>query len=59
MPADPKNPKIEIVNDQILFQSNGRDTYFKRAALRKKEQEGIWFENPISSSYFYTVRWNY
>jgi hypothetical protein len=57
MLADPK--KIEIVNDQIVFQSNGRDTYFKRAALRKKKKEGIWLENPISSSYFYTVRWDY
>lgn len=54
-------PKIEqkadiVVNDQIVFQSNGRDTYFKRAALRK---EGIWLENPVSSSYFYTVKWDY
>ena len=54
-------PKIEqkaeiVINDQIVFQSNGRDTYFKRAALRK---EGIWLENPVSSSYFYTVKWDY
>lgn len=48
----------EVINDQIIFQSNGRDTYFKRAALRKKS-EGIWVENPIYSSYFYTVKWDY
>ena len=51
--------KVDLVNDQIVFQSNGRDTYFKRAALRKKQNEGIWRENPISSSYFYTVKWDY
>ena len=45
--------------DQIVFQSNGRDTYFKRAALRKGQTEGLWVENPISSSYFYTVKWDY
>jgi len=45
--------------DHIVFQSNGRDTYFKRAALRKGRKEGLWLENPISSSYFYTVKWDY
>ena len=51
--------QLEIVNDRIVFQSNGRDTYFKRAALRKKTEEGIWIENPITSSYFFTVKWDY
>ena len=47
------------VNDKIVFQSNGRDTYFKRAAQRKQRKEGIWVENPTMSSYFFTVKWDY
>ena len=39
--------------------ANGRDTYFKRAAQRKAEREGIWLENPISSSYFFHLKWDY
>jgi hypothetical protein len=57
--AKVESKQVEAVNDKIVFQSNGRDTYFKRAALRKGHKDGIWIENPISSSYFFTVKWDY
>jgi hypothetical protein len=48
-----------VVSDHIVFQSNARDTYFKRAALRKQAAEGIWLENPVPSSHFFSVKWDY
>jgi hypothetical protein len=42
-----------------VFSSNGKDTYFKRAAQRKSLSSGIWIENPISSSHMYVVKWDY
>lgn len=47
------------MKDKIVYQSNTRDTYFKRAAERKSKGEGIWVENPIQSSYFFNVKWDY
>lgn len=47
------------MNDAIIFQSHGRDTYFKRACLRKKESEGTWVENTTSGSNIFTVKWHY
>ena len=49
----------DTIEDKIVFQSNGRDNYFKKAALRKGEAEGIWTENSHHSSYHYTVKWEY
>lgn len=42
-----------------MFQSNGKDNYFKKAAQRKAEGENIWMENCLHSSYHYTVKWEY
>ncbi len=47
------------VTDSIIFQSNSRDTYFLRAALRKQEKEGLWIENPNIESKTFTVKWDY
>lgn len=50
---------LEDVQDRIVFQSNARDTYFKKAAQRKAAAEYIWLENPIAASYFYTIKWDF
>lgn len=47
------------MDDKIVFQSNGKDNYFKKAALRKGLAESIWVENSLHSSYHYTVKWEY
>ena len=44
--------------EHIVFCSNGRDTYFKRAAQRKAK-EGLWVENPVNSSMNFTLKWDY
>lgn len=45
--------------DLLIFQSNGRDTYFKRAAQRRGEAEGLWIENPMKNSFMFNVNWDY
>lgn len=41
-------------DDKIIFILNQRDSYLQRAALKKG-----WFENPVSNSLFFDLKWDY
>lgn len=49
-----KKQGYESNEDKIVFILNSRDLYIKRAALKRG-----WIENPIASSQFYDIKWDY
>jgi len=49
-----KKQGFETKNDRIVFILNTRDSYLKRAAIKRG-----WFENPVPNSQLFDMKWDY